>query len=136
MGELPCVLLRHEAHGGTHYDWLLVDPADPGGPLWTARVGHPSGSWATIGRWTGTVIGRHRRVYLTRQGPIGGGRGRVWRVDSGHHEAELWAASRWVLRVRMREFAGVVEGRRLAGNFWGVTVLGLGRSGAGHCRHP
>lgn len=62
----------------SHYDWMF----DRGESLWT---------WATdtlpelteIGPLEAIRLADHRRIYLTYQGPLTGGRGEVTQVESG-----------------------------------------------------
>jgi hypothetical protein len=114
------VLLEHQSGVGRHYDWLIEAPtAPPGrGALVSFRVGLPSACWAAAGRLTLERVGDHRRAYLRYEGPIGGGRGRVRRVDGGTVQVRSWSSDRAVLALRWRGFAGVVELRRRGGAIW------------------
>ena len=71
------VVLHHVGHGEPHYDLMLERDAD--GPLETYRVA----AWPVVGRERLTPLADHRRVYLTYEGEVGGGRGSVRRVDAG-----------------------------------------------------
>ena len=78
------VLLLHEKPDGTrHYDWMLKVEgcADPARPLATFRVGERID--LVEGRFEGERIGDHREKYLTFEGDIGQGRGRVRRMARG-----------------------------------------------------
>lgn len=118
MLKLPTVLLRHASREGTHYDWLLADPVDPEGPLWTARLPLPSRLWAAAKRFPVTPIGRHRRVYLRFQGDIGAGRGEVQRVDQGSYLPLMWTDHRCRLLITMRHFRGTVTLDRVTDTLW------------------
>ena len=90
----PMVLLRHTLPDGTwHYDWLLArsaPPADPGtvepagaaGMLLSFRIGHRPDDPA-VHTIAADHLGDHRVAYLTFEGDVSGGRGRVDRVASG-----------------------------------------------------
>ena len=114
----PTVLLHHVTAAGSHYDWLIGDPREPEGRLWTARTMHDSRAWARRWSWAVQPIGAHRRHYLTWQGPIAGGRGAVRRVDAGRARPRLWSADRIVVDLRMRRCAGRVELRRMSDAVW------------------
>lgn len=120
---LPTVLLRHEAPDGTHYDWLLGDPADPDGPLWTARTRLPSEQWPSVGEWMLEPIAPHRRHYLTHQGDIGGGRGTVARIDQGTHRPEHWSPDRILTTLAMRRVRGTVELVRVDERCWRARMV-------------
>lgn len=80
------VLLRHELPDGSwHHDWL-IEPRDAGrsvGPSLIAfRIG-PEIAWPPAGGFVAIRLAPHRREYLTYEGPVSGGRGRVHRVAAG-----------------------------------------------------
>ncbi len=126
---VPTALLKHRTPAGDHHDWLVGTPADqcepgiPGAGLWTARVGPDDGVWGSLGGFEVVEIPMHRRAYLTYEGPIGGGRGSVSRVDEGLVVVRQWRRDRMVWDVRMRRFRGLVEARRIHGQRWRVVVL-------------
>jgi hypothetical protein len=107
--RLPTVLLRHETVSGCHHDWLLTDPAEPDGLLWTARVQPATEFWAKLGQWDVEPIARHRRIYLTFEGTLSGGRGTVRPVDEGFVTALLWQPGHMVLDLKLQQFRGRVE---------------------------
>ena len=74
---LRYVVLHHVGHGPPHFDLMLERDAD--GPLRTFRVA----AWPVVGRQAVVPLTDHRRVYLTFEGDVSGGRGRVWRVEGG-----------------------------------------------------
>ena len=98
------VILAHSGYGPTHYDLMLQragvlatwqfaqDPADPfEAPLTAHRIQD------------------HRPAYLSRQGPVSGGRGRVDRVDEGAWQLLAESDGRWDLLLRGRRIAGRFE---------------------------
>lgn len=123
MHHLPTALLQHTTRTGSHYDWLLADPRDPLGLLWTARTHESSDTWATRGSWKLEPISPHRRVYLDYQGAISGGRGSVLRVDRGWFVPQLWTASRMVLDLHFTRCAGLVELRRVSRKCWVAMMM-------------
>ncbi len=122
MQSLPTVLLRHTTRAGGHYDWLLADPLDPTGLLWTARCDLPSEQWLGARTFAMKPIQPHRRVYLTYEGPISGGRGSARRVDEGTFVPRLWTASRIVIDVNLRRCRATIEMTRITGNRWRAMV--------------
>lgn len=77
--ETATVLLRHSLPDGSwHHDWM-IDPGDQR-PLLTFRT---VALLPEADRFEAERIADHRRVYLTYEGPLSGGRGEVERVASG-----------------------------------------------------
>ena len=117
------VLLRHELPGGLwHFDWMLarrpVGEGRVGGPLLTFRVDqHPDDPSAGV--FDAERLPDHRAVYLTYEGDVSGGRGRVVREASGSCEiVEECEAS-----IRIRGCFGATGAVRL----WAGSRLGDGR---------
>ena len=79
MSDARYVVLHHTGHGPDHYDFLLATDAD--GPLLTWRLARwpvdPADAVAA------EPLPPHRRAYLTYEGEVSGGRGRVRRVAEG-----------------------------------------------------
>jgi hypothetical protein len=71
------VILHHTGIDEPHYD-VMVE-AEPDGPLTTWR----SERWPIDRPTSLTRLGDHRRDYLTYEGEVSGGRGRVTRVAGG-----------------------------------------------------
>ncbi len=98
MPLLPTTLLLHEGAGvGPHHDWLVADPARPGDAgalLWAVRVGPHWDDWPAWGLVRMTALAPHRRRYLSWEGGLSGGRGRVRRVGRGTAEVLLWTPRR------------------------------------------
>lgn len=120
MLERRCVLLRHEQRHNPHYDLMIEDPAEPAGEgaLVTWRVGLPSWDWAAAGKVRLDQLGAHRRVYLSREGAVSGGRGWVRRVDEGAAIVRLWAEGRAVVELRLGRFTGTMHLDWLSGERW------------------
>jgi len=124
--RLQTALLLHETpDGGSHHDWLLVDPNASDherAPLWTARVAPASDRWAEIGRFELQRIAHHRLAYVTYEGPVSGGRGTVRRIDEGGFTAIEWTEDRIVLDLKMKGFQGRITLRRLSDDRWEAVV--------------
>ncbi len=128
MLHLPMVILKHVSRTGSHYDWLLANPRDPAGPLWTARMNCTSAHWRQQERWMLEPLPAHRRSYLHHQGPIGPGpkgetRGSVVRLDSGSFTPLLWTATRMILDVKLAAFDGRVQLQRCSPSRWTAFAL-------------
>lgn len=130
MLTVRTVLLRHHNAQGSHFDWLMEDPAwagpmdDDQRGLWASRVELDTGDWQPAGRWLVHRLPPHRRLYLHHEGPIGGGRGTVTRVDEGESAIETWSASRCVVHVLMGRFCGRVQLERVDGALWEAKAVG------------
>jgi len=108
MLKLPTVILEHLTRSGRHFDWLLADPNDPQGMLWTARTLVPVSAWMTARQWMIDPIQPHRRVYLNYQGPLTGSRGRVIQRSRGWFAPRLWTAHRMVIDLHLPQCTGQV----------------------------
>ena len=120
MTDLPTTLLHHLGYGAPHYDWLLA--RDDDGPLLTFRVDRPTADWLDAGRLELTPLGEHRRVYLTYEGPVSGGRGTVSRVDHGIHRPGIWAPNRIVTSVFWQDATLKMELFRQSDALWLADV--------------
>lgn len=126
MLTVPTALLLHRTASETHHDWLVGTPQyhiDRGSGLWTARVQPASRDWRGVETFDLTVIEPHRRVYLDFQGSLTGGRGVVTRADRGQAVIRLWSRDRIVWDVRMRDFVGPIQARRIGDARWRAGVL-------------
>ena len=116
--SLATVVLRHTSGAEVHYDWMIQQPdtqrtGDPDARhLATWRIDSPPSAWQTGDRVAALAIGDHRMAYLTYEGELSGGRGRVDRVASGTARAVSWAASGALLEVSLGGFSGRVQLRR------------------------
>lgn len=128
--ELPqvWVLLRHDGSPeGVHFDWMLQPPGPSETPLLSFRVAVRVDGMGE-GGFEAERVADHRAAYLTYEGPISGGRGRVRRVASGRWRAAAVAPDelRGLLAVEFSDerpdgsllptvrFRGAVE----RGNWW------------------
>ncbi|MBI1336348.1 MAG: hypothetical protein GC164_05240 [Phycisphaera sp.] len=123
MLTLQTVILRHTRASDTHYDWLFEHPRPPGGAvgrLVTFRMG-----LCFTGGWAPSVqlvrrLPDHRRAYLTYQGPVSGGRGRVLRVGRGFAYVRLWSQSRIVMEMELEKHAWAIEVKHVTASSWRV----------------
>lgn len=110
------VLLRHDTpDGGWHYDWL-IDPGE-GAPLVSFRLG---GRLDEAGDGASLVAERmadHRRVYLTHEGEISGGRGRVRRIARGEWRRAEIGEERVLVEGWLGERHGVFVAERDGGGW-------------------
>jgi len=92
------VILAHSGHGPVHYDLML----ERGASLATWRLPSPPAD-LPLGRAVNAPrLPNHRTAYLTYEGPVGQGRGRVRRVDAGTCEDISIDRQRWVIRLTGR----------------------------------
>ena len=120
------VLLRHECGTGSHFDWMMEDPAEPAnpaGPLLTWRTAEPSWRWAELGRIEMEQIGAHRRDYLVIEGELSGGRGTVHRVDEGTATAHRWTEDGGLVDLHLHHFRGTVTMQQTGGKTWELRVI-------------
>jgi len=124
--SLATVVLQHETAEGSHYDWMIEMPestGDPHGRLWTARATSPSRDWQPKGGLDLTIIGEHRRLYLTYEGPLTGGRGSVQRVDAGYAFPVIWKSDHMLLELELSGCQGRVEIRQIENDRWRATFV-------------
>ncbi|HMN40857.1 MAG TPA: hypothetical protein PKE29_08420 [Phycisphaerales bacterium] len=81
---VPWVILLHEASDGTsHYDWLIQSsPVDRQASLISFRVSARPDDPAAVA-FEAERMSDHRAAYLSFEGEVRGGRGRVRRVGEG-----------------------------------------------------
>jgi hypothetical protein len=92
-------VLRHDlADGSHHFDWLIAPNAKS--PLLTFRSDRPLHALAPGESTPVERLNDHRRVYLTYEGPISGGRGTVRRVAGGEVTACEPGENGLILRLR------------------------------------
>ena len=83
MLKLPTVILHHQVHTGSHYDWLWLDPVSRD-HLTGFRIPCPPNQWAERQSFLAEPLEPHRLAYLTYQGKVSGRRGRVLQVAKGY----------------------------------------------------
>lgn len=118
MLALPTVVLLHQTRDGSHHDWMLCDPNDPDGPLWTARVGPAPSIWSELASWELTPLPAHRRRYLEYEGELSDNRGSVTRVDQGQHTPVIWQPDRIVTVLTLSRCQGTVQIMRVSDVLW------------------
>lgn len=107
------VILHHTgAPEGDHFDFML----ERGGALKTWRIATPDLSTLQPAE----PIQDHRLDYLTLEGEVSGGRGRVTRVASGDYAESWWTDDEVSIRIEPR---GVILIR--AGLRWVLAPLSL-----------
>ena len=109
--DLPFVVLHHaESTGGEHWDLML----DDGDALATWQLF----AWPPTGRMRACEIFRHRRRYLTYEGPLSRDRGTVRRVESGVYELIDRSADCWAVVLKGEALTGRYTLTRVAGQEW------------------
>jgi hypothetical protein len=106
MGGMRRFALLEHHWDGVHWD-LLLDADDA---LRTWAIDAPIEHGRTL---PARALGDHRRVYLDYEGPIGGDRGWVRRVDRGLYEPRVWTPDRVVVALSGAQLVGVAELRRV-----------------------
>ena len=89
MSGTRYAILRHEGVADPHYD--LMFQTEPDGMLATWRLN----AWRPTGAMPAEKLPDHRQAYLTFEGEISGGRGRVKRVEQGICRATRSADGAW-----------------------------------------
>jgi len=121
MRAFRTVVLHHAAPGHPHHDWLMEVPHDPGGALFAARVALAPAAWPAAGHLHLEPLPPHRRAWLSREGPVSGGRGRARRVAAGAFTCGLWTPHRIELELRLGPVAGHLRLTR-AGTVWEAVL--------------
>lgn len=104
------VLLLHELPDGTsHFDWLIQRNGGEDAPLISFRVRERIDSGGAKS-FAAERLPDHRAAYLTYEGEISGGRGRVRRVATGDLEVREAFAGRIVVVGRLGEARGIFRG--------------------------
>ncbi len=102
------VILLHVGHGEDHYDLMLAR----GGALATWRLSSDPADIATGQSVPARRLADHRRAYLTYEGPVSGGRGRVGRREEGSYHIITRREGCWVFRLEGERLKGTFELRR------------------------
>lgn len=131
MHDLPTVVLEHVNRHGTHFDWMLADPAHRGESaerrLITFSTSRHPAHWPDIGRLILTPLPPHRGAYLNYEGPVSNQRGRVRRVACGSFRPVLWTRSRRVIDVDVAHYAARWGLDRISDRAWRAVVLAAPR---------
>lgn len=122
------VVLRHDLPDGSHHlDWF-IDPHDRPAPedpdersLAAWRLEAPLS--ACIGRTvTATRLPPHRRLYLTYEGEVSRGRGRVRRIETGRCTIQTDDARRFLAEGVLAGRPFRVEGSPTAADAWALAL--------------
>lgn len=112
------VLLQHTLTDGSwHLDWMLQRPGPHEDQLVTFRV-HDRLDTAGVTAWIGVRLADHRAAYLTYEGLISGGRGRVQRMAEGSCSWVALDDDRCELDLAWPGVAGRVKGSRIEADHW------------------
>jgi hypothetical protein len=106
-GQMRFVVLLHEGYGERHWDLFLEVEGREKLMAWHVMRGPEEWARAAEGEIGAKRIGDHRKLYMTYEGEVSGGRGTVKRVAEGM--AVLAEAGERVWRLRL-----VIGGRELA----------------------
>jgi len=104
------VIHLHSGHGPAHYDLML----QCGGALATWRLPADPGALEPGGEIPAERLADHRQAYLTYEGPVSRGRGRVRRVHRGTCRLVRAQAARWSFGLSAETCRGRFELRRSA----------------------
>ena len=116
----PFVILLHTGFGADHYDLMLSD----GAALATWRLETRPAALDAGGLAPAEKLADHRRAYLNYEGPVGGGRGDVRRVDQGVYERLAVEDGLWRVRLDGETTRGDFELRRAGdGPRWSLHRL-------------
>jgi hypothetical protein len=118
------VVLRHETPSDyvrpTHFDVMFED-ASPDGDVKLLTFAVPLAPDSDHAQLV-ERIADHRIEYLTMEGPVGGNRGSVTRVDQGTFEWIDRTNKRWQVRVTGKRLRGVLRFDRVASEQIDVTI--------------
>jgi hypothetical protein len=102
------VIQIHSGCGPTHYDLML----ESGALLATWQLAASPEGMKAGQEIPARRLKEHRREYLTYEGEVSKGRGRVDRLDGGEFEIESQEESRWVFALHGGRISGEFELRR------------------------
>ena len=112
VSPLRYVILRHEEVSEPHYD-LMIETL-PGSMLATWR----SATWPIEAVTPLARLRDHRRLYLTYEGDLTGGRGSVMRIAEGTCQLEIGERSVWTIRLLTGLSPQTLRLRQLDGEQW------------------
>ncbi|MCH7719640.1 MAG: hypothetical protein IH988_01435 [Planctomycetes bacterium] len=107
------VILHHSLDRGEHWDLML----EHRGKLATWQLDRRPQAPADL-PLPARRLADHRSAYLTYQGEISRGRGRVRRVDEGQHRMIRRSEVEWVFELAGRHLSGRFRLRHLDGDRW------------------
>jgi len=115
------VIHLHTGHGPDHYDLMF----ETGAALATWRLAAEPASLSVGEPLPAIRLADHRRAYLTYEGPVSRGRGRVRRVDAGDYELLARDETAWTVRLAGSACRGTFVLRRAqaAGDDWLLTRM-------------
>lgn len=96
------VLLRHEGHGATHFDFMIENDA----ALATWQFAASPALLAPGGALVCRRLPDHRLAYLDYEGPVSGSRGIVQREDSGHAKDLNATETHWEFTLTGTKMSG------------------------------
>ncbi len=111
---LRYVIQDHDAPAGAHFD-LMFEVA---GALATWRIDRLPTGLAEGESVPAVALTDHRLAYLTREGEVSGGRGRVAVADRGEYRTLSRTADAWRFELLGGEASGVFELQRVDGARW------------------
>jgi hypothetical protein len=110
----PFVILLHSGHGPEHYDLMLRR----GWSLATWQLEQSPLEMAPGDKLPARKLANHRLVYLTYEGPVSRGRGRVARVEEGRYELLSRGQEGWCVRLAGERMHGVYSLTFVDGDDW------------------
>lgn len=118
MIPLRFVILHHSLDSGEHWDLML----EQGDALATWRLDRRPHSPADL-PLPAIRLADHRSAYLTYEGEISRGRGRVRRVDEGQQRMIRQSDVEWVFELAGRCLSGRFRLGHLEGERWTFEVI-------------
>ncbi len=112
------VIQKHTTDAGAHYDLML----EAGQALATWRIDRLPQGLKAGESIPAEALGDHRLAYLTYQGELTGGRGRVRIVDRGDYRLLGRGEGRWSVALSGRRARGRFELRRVRGSRWRLSA--------------
>lgn len=102
--QLQFVIQTHSGWGPTHWDLMLQQPQQPGLAAWQLlRCPAEAQQGLTL---PAVRLADHREAYLTYEGPVSGGRGRVEIFDAGALQILAAGPADWRFRLAGRHLRG------------------------------
>ena len=113
------VIQAHSGHGRPHCDLML----EHGSVLVTWQLPVPPAGLEQIESVGARKLPDHRTAYLSYEGPVSGGRGRVDIADEGEYELIADDENHWLIRLNGQIVRGRFELRKRAGQNWTLVRL-------------